>query len=277
MKKFYQLLRVNHYIKNFLVFAPLLFTSGVNNTDNLIISFQAFLIFCLIASTVYIINDIFDIKLDRKHPRKKKNRPLASGKLSLTHAKFIVIILIFFSLILINFNRELLNVTIYYLLINFLYTIYLKKVPLVDIFTLSSNYILRVYAGCVALSVDLSNWMAVTVFCGALFISALKRKQELFLYGHTSRKVLKYYSLNGLKKIVDISAILSIIFYSLYVISINDKLFLTIPLIIYGVIRYNYLSDGKNFSDSPVDEIVKDRQNILIIIIWLFIIINSKI
>ena len=65
MKKFYQLLRVNHYIKNFLVFAPLLFTSGVNNTDNLIISFQAFLIFCLIASTVYIINDIFDIKLDR--------------------------------------------------------------------------------------------------------------------------------------------------------------------------------------------------------------------
>ena len=88
---------------------------------------------------------------------------------------------------------------------------------------------------------------------------------------------LESYSKAELKKIVDISAILSIIFYSLYVISINDKLFLTIPLIIYGVIRYNYLSDGKNFSDSPVDEIIKDRQNILIIIIWLFIIINSTI
>ena len=212
MKKFYQLLRVNHYIKNFLVFAPLLFTSGVNNTDNLILSFQAFLIFCLIASTVYIVNDIFDIRLDRKHPRKKKNRPLASRKFSLTQAKLIVFVLILLSVALINFNRELINVTIY-----------LKKIPLIDIFTLSSNYILRVYAGCVALSVDLSNWMAVTVFFGALFISALKRKQELFLYGSASRKVLNYYSLNDLKKIVDISAILSIIFYSLYVISINDS------------------------------------------------------
>jgi decaprenyl-phosphate phosphoribosyltransferase len=277
MKNFYQLLRVNHYIKNFLVFAPLLFTSGVNNTDNLILSFQAFLIFCLIASTVYIVNDIFDIRLDRKHPRKKKNRPLASRKFSLTQAKLIVVALILLSVALINFNRELINVTICYLLINFLYTIYLKKIPLIDIFTLSSNYILRVYAGCVALSVDLSSWMAVTVFFGALFISALKRKQELFLYGSASRKVLNYYSLNDLKKIVDISAILSIIFYSLYVVSINDKLFLTIPLVVYGVIRYNYLSDGKNFSDSPVDEILKDRQNILIILVWLLIVINSTI
>ena len=259
MKKFYQLLRINHYIKNFLIFAPLLFTTGINNNDNLIITFQTFLVFCLIASTVYIINDIFDVELDRQHPRKKKSKPLASKSISLNQAKFILILLLLFSIILLNYNKNLIQVCLIYLFINFLYTIYFKKIPFLDIFVLSTNYILRVYAGCVALNVELSNWMAITVFCGALFISALKRKQELQLYGSASRKVLNNYSLDGLKKVIDLSAILSIIFYSLYIISVNEELFLTIPLIIYGVLRYNYLSQNKNFSDSPVDEIIKDK------------------
>ena len=129
--------------------------------------------------------------------------------------------------------------------------------------------------GCVALGVDLSIWMAITVFFSALFISALKRKQELFLYGSVSRKVLKSYSIKGLKKVVNISAIFSILSYSLYIVSINKKLFLTIPLVIYGVLRYISHSENKNFSDSPVDEILKDKQNILIILIWLLIVINS--
>ena len=173
------------------------------------------------------------------------------------------------------FNIRLLNISLIYLLLNFFYTIYLKKIPFIDIFILSSNYILRVYMGCVALTVHLSSWMAITVFFSALFISALKRKQELLLYGTISRKVLKSYSVKGLKKIIDISAVLSVLFYSLYVISINEKLFLTIPLVIYGVLRYIKRSERKNFSDSPVDEIIKDKQNILIILIWLFIVINS--
>ena len=97
------------------------------------------------------------------------------------------------------------------------------------------------------------------------------------LIGYLGRSITKYLSEITTSLLVSISAILSIIFYSLYVISINDKLFLTIPLVIYGVIRYNYLSDGKNFSDSPVDEILKDRQNILIILVWLLIVINSTI
>jgi hypothetical protein len=173
------------------------------------------------------------------------------------------------------FNKELLNTCLLYLLINFFYTIYLKKIAFVDIFILSSNYILRAYMGCVALGVDLSNLISITVFFSALFISALKRKQELLLYGSVSRKVLKNYSIKGLKKIVNISAIFSILFYSLYVVSINKKLFLTIPLVIYGVLRYISHSENKNFSDSPVDEILKDKQNILIILIWLLIVINS--
>ena len=93
MNKFYQLLRINHYIKNFLVFAPLLFTSGLDDTDNLFKSFHAFIVFCLIASAVYIVNDIFDLDSDKKHPKKKKSKPLASGDISLNNAKVIFILL----------------------------------------------------------------------------------------------------------------------------------------------------------------------------------------
>ena len=277
MKKFYQLLRINHYIKNFLVFAPLLFTTGINSTNNLFKSFYAFVIFCLLASAIYIVNDIFDLDSDKKHPKKRKYKPLASGTVTLINAKLIFVLLILFLSFLLSFNKELLNVCLLYLIVNFFYTIYLKKIIFLDIFILSSNYILRVYMGCVALAVNLSSWMAITVFFGALFISALKRKQELLLYGSVSRMVLKNYTIKVLKKIINISAILSILFYSLYVISINEKLFLTIPLIIYGVLRYVKNSDNKNFSDSPVDEIIKDKQNIFLIIIWLIIVINSKI
>ena len=275
MYKFYQLLRINHYIKNFLVFAPLLFTSGLSNNENLLDSLYAFIVFCLLASAVYIFNDIFDIKLDKIHPRKKKNKPLAAGKISLNLAKIIFSLLLLCLGLLIFFKTNLLNVCLIYLFLNFIYTIYLKKIPFIDIFALSSNYILRVYMGCVALTVDLSIWMGVTVFFGALFISTLKRKQELLLYGSFSREVLKSYSIKNLKKIINISAFLSIVFYSLYVFSINQKLFLTIPIVIYGVLRYIHNSENKNFSDSPVDEIIKDKQNILLIIIWFIIVVNS--
>jgi len=277
MKKFYQLLRINHYIKNFLVFVPLLFTSGIGNTDDLIKSFHAFLVFCILASAIYIINDVLDLDLDKKHPKKRKSKPLASGSISLIQAKFIFFLLIISLLFLINFNYDILDICLFYLLINFFYTTTFKKIPYLDLFILSSNYILRIYMGCVALSVDLSGWMASTVFFGALFISSLKRKQELLLFGSVSRKVLKSYSINGLNKIINISAILSVLFYSLYIILINQTIFLTIPLVIYGVMRYINRSKQKQFSDSPVDEIIKDKQNILLISIWLLIIINSKI
>ena len=275
MKKFYQLLRINHYIKNFLVLVPLLFTTGIGNTDDLFKSFHAFLVFCIMASAVYIINDVIDLNLDKKHPTKRISKPLASGTISLVKAKLIFVLLIILLFFLINSNYDLLKIALFYILINFFYTISFKKIILLDLFILSSNYILRVYMGCVALSVDLSGWMASTVFFGALFISSLKRKQELLLFGSASRKVLKGYSVDGLKKIITASAILSVLFYSTYIALINQKLFLTIPLVIYGVLRYINRSNKKNFSDSPVDEIINDKLNILLIISWLLIVINS--
>ena len=118
--------------------------------------------------------------------------------------------------------------------------------------------------------------MGITIFCGALFLSSLKRKQELFLYGAKSREVLKKYSVEGLKIIANISATLCVVFYCTYVVSINDNLIITTPLVLYGLIRYNYISDQKNFTDSPVDQIIKDKQNIILIMTWLILVAISK-
>ena len=273
MKQLYYLFRVNHYIKNLLVFTPLLFTSGLSDLSKLALSFKAFIIFSLIASMVYVINDLFDIKFDKKHPQKRKLKPLASGKISISFAYFSIAILSIISIFILLNNKNLINVFLIYIIMNVFYSFFLKFIPILDIFILSFNYILRVYAGSVIIDVPLSNWMAITIFAGAIFISALKRRQEIIMYGTSSRPVLKKYSINYLNKIADYSAILSIVFYCLYVISVNEKLVITIPLVLFGILRYNYLSESKNFSDSPIDEIIKDKQNLISVIIWLILIL----
>ena len=164
MNKFYQLLRINHYIKNFLVFAPLLFTSKLSNNDDIFNSLYAFIVFCILASSVYILNDILDLDSDRIHPHKKKNKPLAAKIISINTAKIIFILLILILAILIFFNNKVMTASFIYLFLNFIYTIYLKKIPYIDIIALSSNYILRIYMGCAVLTVDLSIWMGATVF-----------------------------------------------------------------------------------------------------------------
>ena len=273
MKQLYYLFRVNHYIKNLLVFAPLLFTSGLSDLSKLALSFKAFIIFSLIASVVYVINDLFDIKFDKKHPQKRKLKPLASGKISISFAYFSIAILSIISIFILLNNKNLINVFLIYIIMNVFYSFFLKFIPILDIFILSFNYILRVYAGSVIIDVPLSNWMAITIFAGAIFISALKRRQEIIIHGTNSRPVLKKYSINYLNKIADYSAILSIVFYCLYVISVNEKLVITIPLVLFGILRYSYLSESKNFSDSPIDEIIKDKQNLILVIIWLILIL----
>ena len=273
MKKLYELLRVKHYIKNFVIFAPLLFTTRFENISNISNIFKIFIIFCILASIVYIFNDIIDIKADKLHPKKKRTKPLASGSIDLRYAKLILFCLIICLIILLNFFPKFIGVSLIYILLNIAYSYLLKNIFLIDIFSLSLNYLIRVYAGCVALEVNLSNWMAITIFSGALTISTIKRERELFLYGYEARKVLKYYSDKTLKIITLLTSILSATFYSLYVILTNEKIFLTIPLIIYAIFRFTYRSKSKNFTDSPVEEILKDRQNYLIIFFWLIVVI----
>ena len=273
MKKLYKLLRIEHYIKNFIIFAPLLFTTKFENIINILNVLKIFVIFCVLASIVYIFNDLIDIKADKIHPKKKQTKPLASGLIDLRYAKLILLCLIICQVILLYFFPRFIEISLLYILLNIAYSYLLKNIFLIDILSLSLNYLIRVYAGCVALDVNLSNWMAVTIFSGALAISSIKRERELFLYGYKARKVLKYYSNKILRIITILTSILSAAFYSLYVIFTNERMFLTIPLVMYGIFRFTYRSKSKDFTDSPVEEILKDKQNYLIIFFWLIIVI----
>ena len=273
MKKLYKLLRIEHYIKNFIIFAPLLFTTRFEDITNILNIFKIFTIFCILASIVYIFNDIVDINVDKLHPKKKKTKPIASGLIDLKYAKLILFGLIICLIISLYFFPRFIEVSLIYIMLNIAYSYLLKNIFLIDIFSLSLNYLVRVYAGCVALNVELSNWMAVTIFTGALSISSIKRERELFLYGYKARKVLKYYGDKILRKITILTSVLSAVFYSLYVIYSNERIFLTIPLIIYAIFRFNYRSKSKDFTDAPVEELLKDKQNYLIIFFWLIIVI----
>ena len=273
MKKLYKLLRIEHYIKNFIIFAPLLFTTKLENITNISNVLKIFIIFCILASIVYIFNDLIDIKADKIHPKKKQTKPLASGLIDLKYAKLVLLCLVIFQIILLYFFPRFIEISLLYILLNIAYSYLLKNIFLIDILSLSLNYLIRVYAGCVALDVNLSNWMAVTIFSGALAISSIKRERELFLYGYKARKVLKYYSNKILRIITILTSILSAAFYSLYVIFTNERMFLTIPLVMYGIFRFTYRSKSKDFTDSPVEEILKDKQNYLIIFFWLIIVI----
>ena len=273
MKKLYKLLRIEHYIKNFIIFAPLLFTTKLESITNISNVLKIFVIFCILASIVYILNDLVDIKADKIHPKKKQTKPIASGLIDLRYARIILLCLIICQIILLYFFPKFIEISLLYILLNIAYSYLLKNILLIDILSLSLNYLIRVYAGCVALDVNLSNWMAVTIFSGALAISSIKRERELFLYGYKARKVLKYYSNKILRIITILTSILSAAFYSLYVIFTNERMFLTIPLVMYGIFRFTYRSKSKDFTDSPVEEILKDKQNYLIIFFWLIIVI----
>jgi len=275
MINYFNLLRVKHYIKNFIIFAPLLFTYKISDFEKIFITFEVFFLFCINSSIIYIFNDLKDFEYDSKHPKKKKIKPIASGKVKKSTSWIIIILLLIISATLLFYisNYKILIISIIFIFANLAYTEILKKIVIIDILTLSSNYVIRAYAGSVIINVDLSNWMAITIFFGALFLSSLKRKQELLLYGTKSRPALKKYTLKSIKKIVDFSGIVTIIFYSIYILTINAKLIITIPVILYGFFKYQFISDRKNFSDSPVDEILNNKDIILTILIWILLIL----
>ncbi len=277
MKKYYHLFRIKHYFKNLIIFTPILFIEKEINFIGIINLSIVFLIFCLTASFVYIYNDITDRKSDKKHPKKKKIKPIANGQISINKGYFFLFVLFIIISLSLYQNKHLITIIIFYISVNYFYTNFFKKIIFLDLLILSSNYLIRVLAGCIDLNVPLSYWMGATIFSGALFLAALKRKQELFLYGSKSRHVLKSYSIKGLKIFINFSAAISIIFYISYVISVNEELIITIPLVVYGIIRYNYLSTKKNFTDSPVDEIINDKQNLVLIFLWVTSVIITRI
>lgn len=263
-----QLCRPKQWIKNSFVLAPLLFAGLFTNSHSVQQAFIAMLLFCVASSATYIVNDLKDIEKDRLHPIKSKTRPLAAAKVSTKAAKILLITLYIILIAAAFWQLAVCIIITGYLLLNLAYSSYLKHQPVLDIFTIAIGFVLRVYAGAVALSVPVSSWMFITTLCLALYLAAIKRRQELGTHGTTSRKALEGYSVGLLDRYAEMSAVGALLFYSIFVVSSRPELVLTIPLVIFGLFRYWYITDIQQQGESPTDAIFSDLQLILTGLAW---------
>ena len=272
-KNYFILTRPFQWVKNVIIFIPLIFAKKLFELDAFVLSSIAFFSFILASSIIYIFNDICDLEKDKKHPI-KKNRPLANNSLKKKDAYLLIILLGLLLLVLLKSNISILGIIIIFFVLNIFYSLYFKNVIIIDLIMVSFSYVLRVLAGSIIINVALSAWLLICVFSTSLFLISFKRLAEIKISGFKSRPILKKYNNEILLKIIDISAICSIIFYSLYTVFVNPNLIYTVPLIFLGFFRYYYLYyTAKTFEESPVKIIFSDKPILVLLILWLIIVL----
>lgn len=272
-KNYLLLTRPFQWVKNVIIFIPLIFAKKLFELDAFVLSSIAFVSFILASSIIYIFNDICDLEKDKKHPI-KKNRPLANNSLKKKDAYLLIILLGLLLLVLLKSNISIIGIIIIFFILNIFYSLYFKNVIIIDLVIVSLSYVIRVLAGSIIINVAISAWLLICVFSTSLFLISFKRLAEIKISGFKSRLILKKYNNEILLKIIDVSAICSIIFYSLYTVFVNPNLIYTVPLIFVGFFRYYYLYyTAKIFEESPVKLIFSDKPILVLLILWLIIIL----
>lgn len=269
-----KLLRPRQWTKNLIAYAPLLFAIKIHEIDLFLSATACVFSLCLVSGGIYIVNDIVDAEADRLHP-KKKLRPIASGQVSVRSALLFGILVISLGLVLSFLIRPTLClVVLVFFGVNLLYTCLLKHQAIVDVFGIATSFVLRAVAGAVAVHVPVSGWFLLCTTLGALFLALEKRRQELELLGESSlahRKSLGLYStdlLDRMEALVVASLLTSYAFYSF--LSVHGQwMMLTVPFVIYGVMRYQLLSVEHKVTGSPEDVLLKDRPIQITILAWL--------
>jgi 4-hydroxybenzoate polyprenyltransferase len=276
-KNYLKLLRVEQYIKNIFVFAPLFFTFSFNATDffNVLI---VFILFSTIASSIYTFNDLMDIEEDKRHPT-KKFRPLASGQISTLSAKIIIIFLALSSLFLSFLMSEyLFFILVIYFILNILYSVKLKHIAIVDIFIIATGFVLRLFAGASVVDTTLSMWIIIITFLLALFLAIAKRRDDILLslQGKQTRKNIDGYNLEFVNATMILMSSVIIVSYILYTVSEavilrlgSEYLYLTTFFVILGIIRYMQITFVEENSGSPTKIVLKDRFLQITILLWL--------
>ena len=278
IKEYMKLMRIKHYLKNVLIFLPLVFSGELLDIHNLTNCIVGFIIFSFTSSIIYIINDIKDIENDKKHPIKKK-RPLPLGTVSKEEAIILALVLgliaITLSIFVIGYERIIaIMLLLLYLAINVAYSFGLKKKPIVDIVILVAGFLIRVLYGAVITDIELSNWLYLTVISGAFYMGLGKRRNEILKQGDKSREVLKCYTKDFLDKNMYVCVALCIVFYSLWCVDPttllktgNNLLIWTVPVIMIILMKYSLDIEGDSYGD-PVDVIVNDKILLLIVLIY---------
>lgn len=284
VKAIFRLIRVPQWIKNSFVLVPLIFSQHVFEFEYLLPALLAVITFCFVSSSVYVINDIVDREQDRLHP-KKKNRPVASGAVTVPRAIGLVIILIIIIALISPLlgMRFILSIAAFFIL-NMVYSFYSKHVVLLDIFSIAAGFMLRVVAGAFAIHVAISSWLILTTMFLSLFLAVMKRRSEIVLMTDngkgSTRKVLESYSISFTDQMATISAAAVIICYALYTTAERtvegfhtDKLIYTTPFVVFGIFRYMYLEYLHDQGENTTEIMMHDMPMIATIILYLLFII----
>ncbi|MCS7093502.1 MAG: UbiA prenyltransferase family protein [Patescibacteria group bacterium] len=292
----FETFRISQWLKNLVIFTSIVFAGKLFETRIFLITFVAFLIFCLMSSASYILNDIIDYPYDRKHPL-KKNRPIASGKISLPQATFIFFLLTISMLTISLFiSIWFFIVCFVFVIVHFFYSLFLKNYPVIDIFTISFSFVLRAYAGVVTSGYHIPVWMMLTIFFLSLFMASVKRHAELVAQGRETRLSLYRYNEHFLDFLTYTAATTAIICYSFYtyfekppqmktllgdfssqyfpLVETRKLMMITIPVVVYGITRYAQLLYEKYEGERPEKIITSDLPLIIAIVLWSGIIIT---
>lgn len=287
MGKYLKLLRVEQWVKNLFVFAPLFFSGNITNVDLTIKSIYAFIVFSFAASSIYIINDYTDIESDKKHPEKCR-RPLASGVISKSTAIIILFFLVAVVLTLILLAPHFLaipskllwrfaTIIAFYFFMNLAYTFKLKHVAIIDVCIIAIGFVLRVLAGGYAAGITVSQWAILLTFVLALVLAIGKRRGELInaqVTGKT-RKALDGYNVQFADIALSISVTLAIICYLMFTLSkevqerFHPRVFYTVIFVVFAFLRYLQQTLVYNKTESPTKIVYKDRYIQITLVLWL--------
>ena len=271
-------LRPSQWTKNLIIFGALGLGQRLFDLRSLLYATAAFAIFCALSGVVYLINDIADREADRRHPV-KMYRPIASGALPVRVALGAGLVLAVAALSAAFLLRPMFGVvSAVYLALLALYSGPLKHIVIIDVLTIAVGFVLRAAAGAVAIDVPISHWLYVLTILLALFLALSKRRHELVLLadratGH--RKILEEYSPYLLDQMISVVTASTLLAYAFYTVSPEtvakfgtDRLGLTLPFPLYGIIRYLYLVHQKEGGGSPAEMLLTDRPLLVCVALW---------
>ena len=263
-----RLMRPRQWVKNSFVLAPLVFAGAFVDRYAVQQALLAMVLFCVASSAVYIVNDIKDIERDRCHPKKSRARPLAAGVVSIPAALGLLATL--YCLLIWGWFVQPAVVLVIsgYVALNLAYSFVLKNQPVLDIFTVAFGFVLRVYAGAQSLAVPVSSWMFVTTLCLALYLAAIKRRQELGQRGSEGRDVLERYTVALVDRYAEMAATGALVFYSMFVMSAQPDLVITVPVVLFGLFRYWYVVEKLEGGESPTDALLSDGPLLATVAVW---------
>lgn len=280
MMDYIKLIRVYQWIKNLFVFLPVFFAGKMLEDQQALQDVMLiFFSFSFTASGIYVLNDLMDREADRQHPE-KQSRPIASGKVSPYKAIILIALLLpigLASAFLIHFNAGLIVLT--YCIMNILYSMKLKHVPILDISIIAIGFLLRIYSGGIVADVILSRWIIIMTFLLALFMAIAKRRDDVLIFhasGNKVRKSVDGYNLEFINTSLAVMSAVIVVAYIMYTLSAdamhsiqNPNIYMTTLFVILGILRYLQITMVENKSGSPTKILLKDRFIQITVLCWI--------